>query len=219
VPLKTGFRFNARLKGLKINAVAAVEVDGSLLTQDKGEILFTEYGLSGPPIIQMSRFANSAMNDKRQTAINIDLFPDWSIDEISKEIDSRFSRIPESSAEDALIGLLHKRLIPVVISEAGILQVNKKCVDVTAGEKKQLALILKEWKIPLTGSLSWNDAQVMAGGINTSDFNPATLESNIVPGLWAAGEVLDVTGDCGGYNLQWAWSSGYLAGLEASGNV
>jgi predicted Rossmann fold flavoprotein len=219
VPLKTDLRYNRQLKGLKTEASVRLEIDGAVCAIDNGEVLFTDYGLSGPPVIQMSYFVNLALFKKQSAAIILDLFPDFSGQELSAEITRRVARLPDVPVDEAMIGLLHKRLILPVLSEAGFSNIRKTCREVPEPEINALTALIKNWRIPVTGSLSWNDAQVMAGGINTDDFNPSTLESRIIPGLWAAGEVLDVTGDCGGYNLQWAWSSGFVAAKEAACHV
>ncbi len=116
----------------------------------------------------------------------------------------------------ALIGLIHKKLIPAVLHEAHLADLPQNCGRMSDRHIASLAALLKEWPFEITGSLSWQDAHVMAGGIRTADFSPRTLESVRVPGLYCAGEILDVTGDCGGHNLQWAWASGHTAGLYAA---
>lgn len=216
VPLKTNLRFSRQLKGVKIIARGHLEIAGKPAGKQEGEFLFTDYGLSGPPIIQFSVSVNYALQKHLRTAILLDLFPEWTEDRLLEHLFERFSARPEAFLEHALIGLIHKRLIPVILQEAGIGAIRKKAGLVLKEEAACIVRLLKNWKFEITGSLSWNEAHVMAGGISTSDFYAETLESRLVKGLYAAGEILDVTGDCGGYNLQWAWSSGYVAGLHAA---
>jgi predicted Rossmann fold flavoprotein len=115
-----------------------------------------------------------------------------------------------------LIGLLNKRLIPVVLAEAGFDDATQECARVPAEKRRRLSALLKNWPLTVTGSQSWHDAQVAAGGIPLDEVNPDTLESLRQRGVYLCGEVLDVDGDCGGFNLQWAWSSGWVAGLHAA---
>ena len=131
-------------------------------------------------------------------------------------LDQRFSFWPEAALDVALIGLIHKRLIPIILHEANIVEEHKPVRQISQEERIRIATTLKNWSFEITGSLSWIEAQVMAGGICTRDFSAQTLESHRVKGLFAAGEVLDVTGDSGGFNLQWAWSSGYVAGMHSA---
>jgi predicted Rossmann fold flavoprotein len=216
VPLKTDLPFNRGLKGVKVDAAVTLRIDDQAAAVDKGEVLFTDYGLSGPPIIQLSLAANRAAAANRAIAVRLDMFSTWSADDLACDIDKRNTARPDQPLDCALIGLIHKRLIVPVIKSSGIADPQQPIGKLTPEDRRRIVGILKGWTIPVTGSLSWNDAHVMAGGVSTAGFDPATLESRRIPGLWAAGEVLDVTGECGGHNLQWAWSSGYVAGLHAA---
>jgi len=115
-----------------------------------------------------------------------------------------------------MVGFINKKLIPVVLYEAGFDDINKLCGRLNKKEIYKIIEILKEWKFEVIGHNSWQQAQSTAGGIKLSEVNPKTLESLKVKGLYFAGEILDVDGDCGGFNLQWAWSSGYTAGYFSS---
>ena len=112
---------------------------------------------------------------------------------------------------DALIGVINKKLIPTVLKESKIENLHMPCYELNWKEKKSLIDTLKEWKFTCIGTNDFNQAQVTIGGIDTTEVNPSTLESKLIPGLYFAGELLDVHGDCGGFNLQWAWSSGHRA--------
>jgi predicted Rossmann fold flavoprotein len=216
VPLKTTPHFGSKLKGVKITAEAFLAVAGKQVGKREGEILFTEYGLSGPPILQLSQSALHAGLKKQPVFIALDLFYFWSVEELMSNLDQRFSFRSGAALDDALIGLIHKRLIPVILHEARIAEPHKSVSQVSHDERIRIATVLKNWRFEITGSLSWKEAQVMAGGMRTRDFFAGTLGSYLVKGLFAAGEVLDVTGDSGGFNLQWAWSSGYVAGLQSA---
>ena len=121
-------------------------------------------------------------------------------------------------ASDLLTGILHNRLGRVIAQEAGINQ-NRKICDLSDYELKETARLVKCFEVSLTEPMGMDSAQVTAGGIVTKEFCPETMESRLVSGLYACGEVLDIDGDCGGYNLQWAWASGRLAGHHAGGNT
>ncbi|MBR0179170.1 MAG: NAD(P)/FAD-dependent oxidoreductase, partial [Firmicutes bacterium] len=128
----------------------------------------------------------------------------------------RKAAFPQLSAEHLLTGALHNRLALVLLKQAGLVLSS----PLSALTEKQLTAVcglVKDWRLPVLGVLGFDAAQVTAGGVLTRDFHPETLESRITPGLYACGEVLDIDGDCGGFNLQWAWSSGHIAGAAAAG--
>lgn len=184
------------LKGIKVQASVRVVADNKTLQSECGEVLFTEYGLSGPPIFQLSRFASHATKEIEYV---LDLFPEQSINELSCLLAERRKALPDNML---LIGLLHKTVGREILKEF------KGAQD----DMDALARILKNWTFSVRGTRGWAQAQVTCGGVELAEFSPLTLESKKAKGLYACGEVLDVDGDCGGYNLQWAWSSGAVAG-------
>lgn len=218
VQLKLKPPFLKAIKGVKFIGDASISNKDKVLRVESGEILFTEYGISGPPILQLSRLANEQILNDGSPWILLDMFPNISMDDLLTLLETRISYNPKKTLEFSFIGLLNKRLIPVVLKESGIENLQKPCCQLTSSEKRSIIQILKAWKIEITGSLPWAFSQVTAGGIDVKDINPHTMESKLIPGLYFAGEVMDIDGDCGGFNLQWAWSSGYLAGLYASTN-
>ena len=139
----------------------------------------------------------------------LDLLPEISEDDLRKEL---FRRLWTGwAAEELLTGILHNRLGRVIARRAGV----KTDRDLSAGAMETVAELVKAFPVPITEPMGMDSAQVTAGGIRTEEFDPETMESRLVPGLYACGEVLDIDGACGGYNLQWAWSSGRLAGRNA----
>lgn len=216
VPLKTGFLHSRHLKGTKVTADIAIYINNKRIASEYGEVLFTEYGLSGPPVIQLSILANYALQQNKTVTCTIDFFPDKTHAELSEHLRKRFTDKSTASVDTALIGFIHKRLITSVITASGIADLKKMSSNIDINEIDKIAVTVKNWVFTINGSLSWNDAHVCAGGIKTSEFNDKTLESRFVKGIYASGEVLDITGDCGGYNLQWAWSSGVIAGQSAA---
>ena len=188
-----------------------------MLRRETGEFLFTDNGISGPPVLQLSRSAAVALRQQPAPRMVLDLFPEMSLEDLDAALEVRFRRQGHKSPGDALVGLLNKRLIPVVLSESGGDVHALPGAETPAAARKNLARLLKSWSLPVVGTQPWPQAQVTAGGIDLREVDPANLESRLVPGLHFCGEVLDVDGDCGGFNLQWAWSSGWLAGQSAAG--
>ena len=182
-----------RISGLKgVKCEAKVSGFGKSYT---GELLFTDYGISGPPAFSLSSYY------RQNGEISIDFFPD--IDEKSLYMRLREKADNIINPDNLFTGILHKNIAVAIIKQAG-------------QGIKEIAAVCKDFRLRAEGTLSWNNAQVTAGGIVTRDVNPETFESLICPGLYITGEILDVDGDCGGFNLQWAWSSGYFAGTDAA---
>ncbi len=209
VQLKTGWSGVIALKGVRANCRAEIFCGAIPIAQSVGELQFTEYGLSGPVIFEISR---DVCQGEGGWKCRLDFLPEVSREELAGELLRRKStRLPVS---ELLTGILHNRLGRVLTQAAGI-GGNGPAAEVSEDSLWNLAETVKGFEVSLTEPLGMDSAQVTAGGVLTSEFNPDTMESRLVPGLFACGEVLDVDGDCGGYNLQWAWSSGRLAGEHA----
>ena len=209
VQLKSSWSAVAALKGVRANCHAAIYHDGSLHSQSTGEIQFTEYGISGPVIFEISR---DACQGAGSWVCRLDLLPEISEEALCAELRRRTGTVLPT--QELLTGILHNRLGRVVSKAAG-LSLNGAAADLTQQELQAVCTAVKSFEVPLTEPMGMDSAQVTAGGILTEDFDPCTMESKLVPGLYACGEVLDIDGDCGGYNLQWAWSSGRCAGYHA----
>jgi len=217
VPLRLRADFLRKLKGVTFDGRGEVRCGDEVLRSEAGEFLFTDSGISGPPVLQLSRSASVALKRGREPRIVLDLFPESSLDELDGALEVRFRRQGRKSLADGLVGLLHKRLIPVALSESGIDYHSLPCAEITSAARNALVRLLKGWSLPVSGTMPWAEAQVTAGGVDLRDVDFETLESRLVPGLFFCGEILDVDGDCGGFNLQWAWSSGWIAGRSAAG--
>lgn len=213
VQLKSGWRGAAALKGVRANCRAAVVHDGKVTAESEGQLQFTEYGLSGPVIFELSRDVCQGGGD---WLCRLDFLPEMEEDTLVSELEKRRNTVLPVS--ELLTGILHNRLGRVLTQSAG-LTLNGPASSLSDGELVQAARGVKCLEVSLTEPMGMDSAQVTAGGILTSQFDEKTMESRIVPGLYACGEVLDIDGDCGGYNLQWAWSSGRLAGLCAGGKL
>lgn len=197
------------LKGVRAGAVITLERDGSVLGQSRGEVQFTEKGISGIAVFELSRLVS--VGGKCRAVL--DFLPDFDAEELNIRFRQQAENRRTLSGEELLTGVLHNKLGRTLCRAAGV--AGKPCGELTGDEIEHVAGLCKGFALHVTGTGGFDSAQVTAGGIRTSEFDPNTLESRVVPGLFACGEVLDIDGDCGGYNLQWAWSSGHLAGRSA----
>lgn len=216
VQLNLEGQFLKAIKGVKFIGEASVGIGDCTIRKEAGEILFTDYGISGPPILQLSRSAGEQLISGRNPWIEVDMFPDYDDAELTTIINSRLKKQPGKTIGFSFVGLLNKRLIQVVLKQADIFDLQSECTNITDKEVEKIVSILKHWRMKITGTQSWGQAQVTAGGIDVKDVDSRTLQSKIVHGLYFTGEILDIDGDCGGFNLQWAWSSGYTAGMHAA---
>lgn len=211
VQLKLDYNHLKALSGVKFDGYAKLFVNDEEVKEDFGEILFTDYGISGPPILQISALASQATSTGKKTEVVVDLMPNYTKDELIDFLECHFALLSHRPILNAFIGVINKKIIPVLLKECGITDLHMPCYELSWKEKSKLIQTLKSWKFTCTGTNDFNQAQVTIGGVAASEINPDTLESKIVPNLHFAGEIMDVHGDCGGFNLQWAWSSGYVA--------
>ena len=209
VQLKSSWIGIASLKGIRANCRAEIYHNGTLFSSATGEVQFTEYGLSGPVIFEISR---DACQTSGEWICKLDLLPEYSLETLEGELLRR--KDTNLPTEELLTGILHNRLGRVVTKAAGVSPTGS-IVNMSVESLQQVCYTVKNFEIAITEPMGMDAAQVTAGGVLTDSFNPETMESLLVPGLYACGEVLDIDGDCGGYNLQWAWSSGRCAGLSA----
>lgn len=184
---------------------------------EEGELLFTNYGLSGPVILQLSQAVGDALADADRVSVSIDLLPHFAESELPNLLRERRERLAERPLGDFFVGFLPRPLASRLLRDADCGKQNRPA-GAALGEEQisDLARLLKHWTVLVVDTRPFRDAQATAGGIDCADFDPTTLMSWRTPGLFACGEVLDVLGDCGGYNLQWAWSSGRVAGSAAA---
>ena len=211
VQVKTDTAWVRSLKGVRVEGAVSFRLDGRECGQEEGEILFTEYGLSGPAVMQISRCVGDWERQKRgRMEAVLDLLPGYDEEWVRRQLAVR-RELPGRTMENLLTGLLQKRLGQTVLRAVGCLPLSRPAASLMDKELAGVAACIKGWVIPVTGTQGFGGAQVTAGGMNTALFDPDTLESTLVPGLYAAGEVLDVDGDCGGFNLQWAWASAHAA--------
>ncbi len=202
------------IAGVRTDANVTVKANGKFVCEERGELQLTEYGISGIPVFQVSRFAVRALDEGNNVSANIDFLPALSEEKIFKFIKSQIEACGRS-VEECLNGLLNKKITVFILKEAKI-SPSKALTTLTDKEIKLILKLVKNFEVKVTGSKSFDMAQVCSGGVDTTQIDSRTMQSKQTKGLYFVGELLDVDGICGGYNLQWAWTSGYLAGQDAA---
>lgn len=203
------------LKGVKAQAALTLTRDGETLAQGRGELLFTEYGVSGPAVFDLSRQAAAGGDG---LTLHLDFLPEWTQADTAAWLHSQRTALSRQEAGVLLTGSVHPRLGRMLCKAAGI-NGGAPISDVTDRQLEALCRRVRDFALPVTGTCDFDQAQVTAGGLRTGEFDSRTMESRLVPGFYACGEVLDIDGDCGGFNLQWAWASGRLAGRLLSNTL
>ena len=207
-PLLTAPDYPRALKGVRSDAAVELRRGGALLARSAGEVQFTEKGVSGPAVFDVSRAASVCGGGAE---IVFDFFRGRDGGELLDMLRARRAAMPGAEAGELLCGMLHNRLGRMCVKYAGI-SPSAALGALSDGELKGVLAACRAFALEVRGAAGFDAAQVTAGGVSTAEFDPDTLQSRLVPGFYACGEVLDVDGDCGGFNLQWAWSSGRLAG-------
>ena len=216
VQLKLDFPYLKALSGIKFDGNVKLALDNKTLREEFGEILFTDYGISGPPILQLSSLASRLLYNNKKVYLQIDLLPNMSKEDLINLLENHWGTFYYITIHDSFIGIINKKLIPTLLKYCGIKNIHMPCQDIAWQEKEKIFHTLKNWTFTITGTNSFKNSQVTCGGVDTSQISNKSLESLKVKDLYFCGEILDVNGDCGGFNLQWAWSSGYIAGKNAS---
>ena len=209
VQIKSSWPELPSLKGVRANCCVEILHNGEVYAKSIGELQLTEHGISGPVVFEISR---DVCAERGKWTAKLDFLPNLPAEVLEKELQRR--RNTNLPMEELLTGILHNRLGRVLTKTAGI-KGKQYASQISNAELAEVVACVKSLEITLTEPLGMDSAQVTAGGVLTDGFDPNTMESKSVPGLYACGEVLDIDGDCGGYNLQWAWSSGRCAGLHA----
>lgn len=216
VPLETEEYWVEDLQGLSLRNVSVTAyADDKKIDSDFGEMLFTHFGVSGPIILSMSRKIALCLEDKQDVVLTLDLKPALSEEQLDRRIQRDFEKYLRKQMKNALNDLLPQKLIPVVIDLA-YLDEEKPIHQVTKEERQRLVHTIKHMEMTVSKTRPMAEAIVTAGGVSTKEVNPKTMESRIVNGLYFAGEVLDIDGYTGGFNLQAAFSTGYSAGKSAA---
>ena len=218
VALKCEEDFYKRVAGVRCDANLTLYIDGKPVRSDRGEMQWMDYGISGIPVFQLSRDASYALQEHKRVTVKIDLMPDFcgvpDDDSDSQFWTERWERQRGQTMEQFVTGLVNKKIGLLFLKFAGIRE-TEKAEDVSLPCQRELTKLFRSFNVTVKGTNSFDQAQVCAGGVDCREVTD-TLESRIVPGLYFAGEILDIDGLCGGYNLQWAWSSGNVAGQAAA---
>ncbi len=207
VQIKTEPTVVRSLKGIKVNADAALVIDKKTVRREFGEVLFCDYGLSGPPILQISRAVERTSG---AVSVILDLMPEFSFGDIINMLEKRAKNLKNRSLEEFFTGLLNKRVGQAIIKLCG-LKMSDSVSTLKTADIKALADKIKRMSFKVIGSTGFDNSQVTAGGLDTNSFEDTTMMSKREKGMFAIGEILDIDGDCGGFNLQWAWSSALCA--------
>lgn len=211
VPFELQENYGKQLQGMALKNVSLkLEYKNKIMYEDFGELLFTHFGISGPLVISASSYyAKKCFGE--QIACFIDLKPALSFEQLDKRVLRDFEEYKNKQFKNAIEGLFPSKLIPIMIEISGI-SPEKKVHEITREERQHFVRKIKNWDMTITGTRGFSEAIITQGGINVKEVNPSTMESKVIKGLYLAGEILDIDALTGGYNLQLAWSTGYLAG-------
>lgn len=215
VQLRCREKHYRQLAGIRTEAVVTIEIDGRPAASDRGELQLTDYGISGIPTFQVSRFASVALHNEQNVTAVIDFLPQMTAEEMKRFIGKRAKKLADRSCGEWMNGMLNGKLSLVLLKLAGISS-DQRVRDVNQNQWNHLMTQLKAYRTVVTGTNSYEQAQVCCGGVDVRQVDEKTMESRLVKNLYFCGEILDVDAICGGYNLQWAWSSGAVAGLSAA---
>lgn len=214
VPMETEEKCFKEIQGIKIEGRVSISSSNKVIGQKQGDILFTHFGLSGPAVMAQARIiASKIESDKLK--IHLDLFPEITDKKLDEKIKKIFEVNGAKFVKNCLGGAIPASLAVVILKNINI-DPDKKAATISKLDREKIVTILKNIELTPKKLLPFKEAQVTSGGICADEINSETLESKIVQGLYFAGEIIDVDGDSGGFNLQWAWSSGHLAGTSAS---
>lgn len=213
IPINIPLKSVHRLEGIKWDCRVEALSGNNVLAGSEGEILFTRYGFSGPAALEVSRAVNQSVLLRKKITVRINLFPSLSKSECESLIFPLFE-LKERSGSLALSGVLKRRMPDVFLALAGV-DPAKECGKYTKSERDAIICVLTGCEFVPGDLRPFSEAVIASGGISTDEVNPSTMESMIMPGVFLCGEILDIDGDSGGFNLQFAWSSGAVAGINA----
>ncbi len=207
------------MQGLSLRNVSVkLSADDKLIEKQFGEMLFTHFGVSGPVILSISRNVSLRSQSGEELILSIDLKPALSLEQLDKRVQRDFEKYLRKQLKNALNELLPQKLIPIII-DLSFLDGDKAVHQITKEERLRLIQVIKNMELTITGTRPIAEAIITAGGVSTKEINPKTMGSKLIEGLYFAGEVIDVDGYTGGFNLQIAYSTGYAAGKAAAESV
>jgi len=211
VGLNVESSYHAKLSGAKKEVNTTLYINGQKEYEVKGDVLFTKYGVSGFGILDLSQIASYNLSLYQDVQISINFFPNTNRNELLSQIESLLKALPNEKAALLLTGIVSNKL-PSVILEVCKLNPDVKAKDINAKQIRGIVNQLINWRLKITGTQGFKHAEVSGGGVRTEEVNDRTMESKLVKGLYFTGEVLDIVGHRGGYNLHFAWASGFVAG-------
>ena len=211
VGLKTDNTYNGKLQGVKKECNVSLYVNGNLEQEIFGDVLFTSYGVSGFAILDISQLAVLNLSSYQDVKIAINFFPKINRNDLGDQIQTLFKTIPSQKAVDIITGMVSNKIAPVLLDICKI-DISTKASEVNAKQIKAIAFQLNQWKMKVIDTQGFGHAEASGGGVRTAEVDNKTYESKLCKGLYFAGEVLDIVGNRGGFNLQFAWASGYLVG-------
>lgn len=214
VQLKTEKERLKYLKGIRAEAALTAFSDGQVLKTASGDIIFTDYGISGSAVFDISGAAVRALEENKTVYISIDMMQNIDIIDLKNILKKRRDRLNNRTAESFFTGFIIKQSAKSILTVCGI-NLSKNIKEITDKEIEAMVLCIKNFRLSVTGSLGFENAQVTAGGIDTADFDD-NLMSKLCRNLYVCGEMLDIDGDCGGYNLMWAFAGGIVCGTSAA---
>lgn len=215
VPLKVRKYAYSKASGVRTDAKVTAIVDGKEMAEDTGELQMTAYGISGIPVFQISRYIAKGLQKHQPVSVKVDFLPELTEREFMDWLKGRAKKSGESSVETLISGMFNRKLVPEFLKRAK-LRGKEPIGTISDAQWKKMVQICKGEMVEIEDTMGFDRAQVCAGGVKTKEVHPDTLESNYINGLYITGELLDIEGICGGYNLQWAWATGYLAGKDAA---
>lgn len=214
VPVETVETWPKEVSGVKVEASVKVVFNNNIISEKFGDLLFTHFGVSGPAIMAQSAKIAPLLADGK-VELKIDIFNELKTEDLDKKLATIFSGSGAKTIKNSLIGVAPTSVLSIILQNAKI-DGSKKAAEISKADRAKIVDSLKNMTLTVKALRPLKEAQVTSGGVSLGEINSKTLESKIVPNLYFAGEVLDVDGDSGGFNLQWAWSSGYVAGHSAS---
>lgn len=200
------------IAGVRARAKVSIIIEGNTVKQDSGEIIFSAKGISGIPVMNLSRFASKALDEAKKCEISLDFFEELSQNDLTMMLNNMMQG-RNVKIETAFTGILNHKLLEVILKECGLYG------HMTSDEgvsPESLVKLVKNFRMNIFDTAGWENAQVTTGGLSLDEIDGDSMEALFCPGLYVAGETLDVDGCCGGYNLQWAWSTGAIAGAAAT---
>jgi len=213
LPLVGKNPLSQELQGVRMEIEVSSIIEDKKVKTNTDEVMFTQYGLSGPAILNISREISIHFHREQKNSawVKLNFFPGFAAPEVKKLLQKRWQKRPDQTVEKSLFGIFPNK-IPAVLAKIAGINPHKKVSELSPDEQETFSQKLSDFRIRITGTRGWNEAEFTAGGVDTKEVKTGTLKSKLIPWLYFCGEILDVDGDVGGFNLSWAWSSGYVAG-------